>query len=377
MVYKNNNKHITTKGGSWNSDFEHCKLNSESEIIGDIKASTTTGFRPIFRINTLPILGTINREDVKTGLPTMTEEEIQANQKQKKKLIEAAINLNKADYAYIPMGSCIYKNDTVSVRSFYMQTTEVTNLQYRTFLFDLLIQGRINDFMEAKPNQIAWNTKFPYAFNGPLVNLYFAHPAYDDYPVVNISRKAAEMYCVWLTIECNKILKERNKPLMNDFRIPVDIEWAYAATNKLSKAKYATGHEYLRDAKGKYEMNYMCFSKEQCRYDSARNMYVPKQPLNKDEKLLASFTDDGGFHTVYSKSYAPNSYGLYCMAGNVAEMVNVFDLKNKTISCKGTKGGSWFSCDYYLEIDADEEYLNEYSASPLIGFRPVITALVK
>lgn len=376
MVYKNNNKHITTKGGSWNSDFEHCKLNSESEITGDFKPNTSSGFRPIFRLTTLPILGTINREDTKTGTPTMTEDEIQANQKQKKKLIDAAISLNKSEYAYIPSGSCIYKNDTVSVQSFYMQTTEVSNLQYRTFLFDLLIQGRTNDFMEAKPNQKAWKTKFPYSFNDPLVNLYFAHPAYDDYPVVNISRKAAEMYCVWLTEECNKVLKVRNKPLINDFRIPVDIEWAYAANNRY-KAKYASGQNQLKDAKGKFEMNYMCFSRDQCRYDSVLKLYVPKKPLNKDEQLLANFIDDGGFHTVFTKSYQPNSYGLYCMAGNVAEMVYTFDLKNKKISGKGTKGGSWFSCDYYLEIDADEEYPNEYTASPLIGFRPVMTALVK
>jgi len=119
------------------------------------------------------------------------------------------------------------------------------------------------------------------------------------------------------------------------------------ASNKLNKAKYATGHEQLRDSKGKYEMNYMCFSKNQCSYDSTLKLFIPKQPLNKDEKLLASFTDDGGFHTVYTRSYQANNYGLYCMAGNVAEMVNTFDLKNKKINGKGTKGGSWFSCDYY------------------------------
>ena len=41
----------------------------------------------------------------------------------------------------------------------------------------------------------------------------------------------------------------------------------------------------------------------------------------------------------------------------------------------GTKGGSWYSCDYFLEIDADDEYPDEISASPLIGFRPVFTVL--
>jgi hypothetical protein len=63
------------------------------------------------------------------------------------------------------------------------------------------------------------------------------------------------------------------------------------------------------------------------------------------------------------------------MAGNVSEMVNTYDKKNNKYLKTGTKGGSWFSCDYFLEIDADDEYSNEISASPLIGFRPVMTAL--
>ena len=51
--------------------------------------------------------------------------------------------------------------------------------------------------------------------------------------------------------------------------------------------------------------------------------------------------------------------------------LHVFTYSERT----GTKGGSWFSCDYFLEIDADDEYPNEVNASPLIGFRPVMTAL--
>jgi hypothetical protein len=63
------------------------------------------------------------------------------------------------------------------------------------------------------------------------------------------------------------------------------------------------------------------------------------------------------------------------MAGNVSEMVNTFDKKTMKYLRTGTKGGSWFSCDYFLEIDANDEYPDEISASPLIGFRPVFTVL--
>jgi formylglycine-generating enzyme required for sulfatase activity len=309
----------------------------------------------------------------------LSPEETTSALKEKKKMIEALSKFNKDKYALIPMGSCIYKNDTVSVQSFYMETTEVTNLEYRTFLADLLIQKRTADYLIAKPNQEMWVTKFPWSFNEPMTNMYFWHPAYDEYPVVNVSRKGAEMYCEWLTIEANKILKDNNKPLINDLRIPVDIEWAYAASNKKNQAKYANGNTYLRDSKGKYEMNYMCYSKEQCKYDSTMKLYVPKnkEELKETKTNTPKLIDDFGFHTVYTKMYNPNSYGLYCMAGNVSEMVYNFDLKSKKIKGKGTKGGSWFSCDYFLEIDADDEYPGEEDPSPLIGFRPVMTALKK
>jgi formylglycine-generating enzyme required for sulfatase activity len=373
MVYDNKTKIIKAKGGSWNSDFEQCKIVNSEGFNAATKANPMTGFRPIFRIAQTHSFGSIQRENSETGIATLTTEETAAALKEKKKIIDALIKLNKDKYAYIPMGSFLYKKDTFSVQSFYMETTEVTNLEYRTFLADLLIQNRTTDYLTAKPDQQMWITKFPYSYNEPMRDMYFWHPAYDEYPVVNISRKAAEMYCLWLTIQTNKVLKENNKPLMNDIRIPDEYEWAYAASNKKNYIKYANGNEFLRDSKGKYAVNYMCFSKEQCRYDSVMKLYVPKiEKRTKDEETHQAIIDDGAFHTTLTKSYQPNTYGLYCTAGNVSEMV----INHKTNKPE-TKGGSWFSCDYYLQIDADDEYQNEINASPLIGFRPVFTALKK
>lgn len=368
MVYDNKTKGIKTKGGSWNSSFEQCKIDKHEELPGAVMANPMTGFRPVFRMVLKNNFGSIERDDPKTGLTTFSESEIKKFEKDKKKMTEALIKFNKTNYSLIPTGSCIYKKDTVSVQAFYMQTTEVTNLQYRTFLADLLIQKRDADYLVAKPDQKMWITKFPYAYNEPMTNMYFWHPAYDEYPVVNISRKGAEMYCEWLTIEVNKVLKENNKPLINDIRIPDEYEWVYAASNKKNDTKYANGNEFLRDSKGKYEMNFLCYTKEQCRFDSIMKLYVPKKGVKTDDGDNLSFFEDGSFHTTYTRSYQPNNYGLYCMAGNVSEMIT-----NHLTKKPETKGGSWFSCDYYLQIDADDEYKNETKASPLIGFRPVIT----
>lgn len=366
MVYESyERKKVLTKGGSWNSDFEHCRIASEEELPGALKANPMTGFRPMFRVASTSMFGAMERDDKKTGVATLTPEEIKTAEKDKAKMIAQLIKLNKDKYAYIPMGSCEYRGKMVSVEAFHMETTEVTNLEYRTFLADLLIQKREADYLAAKPEQMMWTKRFPYSYNEPMTNMYFWHPAYNEYPVVNIPVKGAQLYCDWLTIETNKVLKEAGKPLMNDLRIPDEYEWAMAASNGKNKIKYANGNTFLRDSKGRYEMNYMCYSKEECRYDSALNLYVPKV-------FKQQYMEDGGFHTVYTKSYAPNSYGLYCMAGNAAEMI-----KHNGTNTPGVKGGSWFSCDYFLEIDAEDEYKNEIDRSPLIGFRPVFTALKK
>lgn len=373
MVYDNKTKMVKTKGGSWNSDLDGCKISSEEALNGRIKANPMTGFRPIFKLVPTDNFGAMDRDDPETGLSTLTAEEMKTATKEKSKMINQLIKLNKDKYAYIPMGSFIYKKDTFSVQSFYIETTEVTNLEYRTFLADLLMQGRNSDYLAAKPDQMMWIKKFPYAYNEPMANMYFWHPAYDEYPVVNISRKGAQLYCDWLTIETNKVLKESNKPLMNDLRLPADLEWAYAASNGKYQAKYANGNTFLRNSKGAYEANYSCASLSDATYDSITKLYVPHFPKKGDDQGL-KLIGDGLFHTGYVKSYYPNSYGLFCMAGNVAEMVSTYDVKNKVYLKTGTKGGSWFSTDHFLEIDAEEEYPGEAGASPLIGFRPVVTA---
>ena len=81
-------------------------------------------------------------EDSAYVFPVLTEDEIKLNHVQKKRMVDQLAKLNKYKYAFIPMGSFIYGKDTFSCQAFYMQTTEVSNLEYRTFLFDLLIQGR-------------------------------------------------------------------------------------------------------------------------------------------------------------------------------------------------------------------------------------------
>jgi formylglycine-generating enzyme required for sulfatase activity len=272
--------------------------------------------------------------------PKLTPEEILANNKQKAKMIKQLDKLDKKHYAFIPTGTFKADDKNWSVQAFYMQTTEVTNLEYRTFLFDLLIHERKEEFLAAKPDQSRWTKDYSYSYNKPMEEQYFSHAAYNDYPVVAISRKGAEMYCKWLTEEVNK---QRNGAFINDVRLPSNYEWMYAAAGGKDGQSYPWGGPYLKNAKGCYLANY--------------------QPLK------GNFKDDGAFHTAKVDSYYANDYGLYCMSGNVAEMV-YYENENQL---PGTKGGSWTSVGAELQINGVDKYKGMSNASVDIGFRPVIT----
>ena len=120
--------------------------------------------------------------------PKLTNEEIAANHKQKKQMLKALEKLDRKVYSFLVSGSFDFNGKMTSVQAFIIQKTEVSNLEYRTFLFDLLIQGRKDEFLKAKPDQAMW-TKLLGEFNKPMEELYFSHAAYNDYPVVNGSRE--------------------------------------------------------------------------------------------------------------------------------------------------------------------------------------------
>ena len=297
--------------------------------------------------------------DTAYRFPNLGYEEITANNRQKNimfgKSKKRKGNIELKGFKFIPSGTYSRDDDALSVQAFYMKQTEVTNLEYRTFLFDLLINGRKKEFLIAKPDQAMWVKEYPYAFNKPMQENYFSHPAYDQYPALGMSRKGAEMYCKWFTQEINKVTEGIK---INAVRLPSNYEWEYAAKGGLKKSSYPWGGPYLRNSKGCYLANFK----------------PGKDAVNAcfENKKDNPYSADGGFHTVKVYSYNPNDYGLYCMSGNVAEMVFY---KNEN-GLPGTKGGSWTSVGQELQIvDGKDRFKGQTSPSVNIGFRPVITYL--
>ena len=282
--------------------------------------------------------------------PKLTPEEVKANEKQKKKMLKALDKLDKKSYVYIPSGSMKIKEDVFSVQAFHMSVNEVTNLEYRTFMFDLIINDRKAEFDLARPQQDLWTSVVD--SGGAMERNYFSHPAFDDYPVVNVTQKGAELYCKWLTTELEKAYHGNH----NDMRLPVKEEWIVAASAHGKHQHYPWDGTSIKNEAGCY----------------MANCHIKLSELNKAGSLFG----DGAIHTAKTSSYNPNEYGLYCMSGNVAELVydtelsidGLYSVKKNLLQV----GGGWMDPAEDLLITPSKQK-DFTGASPNVGFRVVRT----
>ncbi|MDG1189302.1 MAG: SUMF1/EgtB/PvdO family nonheme iron enzyme [Flavobacteriales bacterium] len=219
------------------------------------------------------------------------------------------------------------------------------------------------------PDTLVWTSDYTYSYNDPWSRNYFHHPAFDEYPVVGVSWKQAVAFSKWRTSILDKYLNEREEPLHDEFRLPSETEWEYAARGGFDLSPYPWGGPYTTNEVGCFLAN----------FKPRRGNYVA----------------DGGIKTVKVASYNPNNFGLYDMAGNVSEWTsNAYDesafnfshdmnmdfnydaqdsdpqiLKRKVI-----RGGSWKDISHFIQVGT-RDYEFQDTAKSYIGFRNVISFL--
>ncbi|MGJ8660802.1 MAG: formylglycine-generating enzyme family protein [Bacteroidota bacterium] len=218
----------------------------------------------------------------------------------------------------------------------YMQETEVSNGQYQLFLANVLRSRELEIFQKAMYDSTQWVKKFKDSDLRPLQNMQHWHPAYENYPIVNISQEGAKYYCEWLTSQYNSQKKRKYKKVI--FRLPSEQEWRLAAgyTNENSLTPFP--NDKIRDEE--------------------KNCYLANIKTSE-----TTYFEDGGLHTVRVKSYFPNEKGLYCVLGNVAEMT---DIKGSAI------GGSW--TNLFEECTFDKRQMYD-GPDPRIGFRVLMEVI--
>jgi gliding motility-associated lipoprotein GldJ len=251
----------------------------------------------------------------------------------------------------------------VTISSFYMDETEISNVDYREYLH--WIRRVFVDYPEvyrrAVPDTLVWRR--PMAYNEPYVQYYFRHPAYNDYPVVGVTWLNATDYCAWrsdrvnegilirqgiLNPDPNQLNEEnfnteaylagqyeglvnQNLPdldpnkdtrrvrledglLLPRYRLPSEAEWEYAALALIGN----TFEERI------YERRIYPWDGHNIRMDEARNRGEMRANYVRgkgDLMGVAGDLNDNASIPGQVQSFWPNDYGLYCMAGNVNEWV--------------------------------------------------------
>lgn len=118
------------------------------------------------------------------------------------------------------------------------------------------IKGRSSFIMRKKvkiyPDTLCWLKDLTYSYNEPFVREYFNHVGYDNYPVVGINWHQARAFCHWRTQLFNSVSGTR----VQEWRLPNEAEWEYAARGGLSGAKYPWGGPYTRNKKGCFLANF-------------------------------------------------------------------------------------------------------------------------
>ena len=223
----------------------------------------------------------------------------------------------------------------------------------------------MQDQVHVYPDTLAWIRDFTYSYNEPLATRYFWHPGFDDYPVVGVTWKQALAFCNWRTKIQNEYLTSKREATLHSYRLPTEVEWEYAARGGKEFSMYPWGGYYSRDNKGVFLANF--------------------------KPLRGNYVEDGGIATMKVGSYDPNEYGIYDMAGNVAEWTetaydeagyNYFSDLNPTFTYnaradepqvmkrKVIRGGSWKDIAQFIQVST-RNFEYQDTTKSFIGFRCV------
>lgn len=221
--------------------------------------------------------------------------------------------------------------------------------------------------VEIYPDTLVFIRDYTYSYNEPMTQVYFWHPKYDDYPVVGVNWKQANAFCDWRTKYLNSFYADILENTVTDFRLPTEYEWEYAARGGRDQTMYPWGGPYIRNAKG-----------------CALANFKPGR---------GEYSSDGGVYPIRVASYFPNDFGLYDMAGNLAEWTSTayaesgnlfthdlnadyqYDAKDtdpETLKRKTIRGGSWKDVAYFVQ-NGSRSYEYQDSCNSYVGFRCVMS----
>jgi formylglycine-generating enzyme len=247
---------------------------------------------------------------------------------------------------------------------------EVVNQQGQTVPIANRSSFLMQESVPVYPDTLAWIRDFTYTYNEPYTMKYFSHVGFDNYPVVGVTWKQARAFCNWRTDLQADFSTRLNEAPAHNYRLPTETEWELAARGGRTNAVYPWGSYYTRNDAGCFMAN----------FKPLRGNYVSDSPSTTNTMKVGHFD--------------PNDYGLYDMAGNVAEWTSsafyeaaydvISDLNPEleydalpddppVMKRKVTRGGSWKDIPYFIRVST-RTYEYQDTAKSYVGFRCVRTS---
>lgn len=267
------------------------------------------------------------------------------------------------DIAIDPNKVIMISKDTAYINEEGLPINE-TIVRPLSSLYDFVHTRIVNVY----PDTTVWVNDFKNSYNEPYMRMYFSHPGYNEYPVVGVTWEQATAFCEWRTMYY-RMGQDKNARPIEKFRLPTEGEWEFAARNGRTENKYPWDVNSTMDSKDCFMAN-----------------FKPGE---------GNYTKDGNLIPAKVASYFPNKFGVYDLAGNVAEWTSTSYVESGSIQMndvnpeyrydaakedpytmkkKVIKGGSWKDIGRNIRGDMREgEYQNQPRS--YVGFRCVRTQI--
>lgn len=260
---------------------------------------------------------------------------------------------------------------TVSVDSFYIGVTEVTNQQFVSFLNASHLGGSIDVkgnivYLKGSSTILCFTNEYAKYYSIGFDGKTFSISDFRaNHPVVGVMWYGAIAFCNWLSLkndleECYNLVNGNCDFSKNGYRLPTEAEWEWAGRGGQTAPyfNYPWGNDQ--------DVNKANWPNSKDPYEgTSENEYPFTTPVgfyNGTEHLKSEFNWKNSVLS-YKTSDGSNAFGLFDMAGNVWEFVNDWYGQNYySISpknnppgpsngfimpdgkpYKGMRGGNWFN----------------------------------
>ncbi len=254
-----------------------------------------------------------------------------------------SLTLDKIGELYLPQGERFYSRK------------EIDSKKLNYLFYEIKDGNRVESALNVYPDTLAWVHNFSYAYNQPLTQQYFWHPAYNHFPVVGISFYQAKAFAHWKTKQVQKMFDEKGIKYKVKIDLPTQAQWEMVTTASVIDKNirvYPETYRLIEDDSWITDLSLKSTEIEKrikekdtlkrvqrldLTYTTYRRPNLLDNNLNKLSKLSNgnkhAFIEDGSLHTrivaaLTNCKKCPNHYlnvdelEVYDIGGNVSEWID-------------------------------------------------------